>query len=47
MNGTQHIRDAVFFEGPDVRQRLSRFWILITLHPLSPRRGSLPTPLQP
>ena len=31
MNGTQHIRDAVFFEGPDVRQRLSRFWILITL----------------
>jgi uncharacterized hydrophobic protein (TIGR00271 family) len=31
MNDTQHIRDAVFFEGPDVRQRLSRFWILITL----------------
>ena len=31
MNGTQHIRDAVFFEGTDVRQRLSRFWILITL----------------
>jgi uncharacterized membrane protein len=31
MNDTQHIRDAVFFEGTDVRQRLSRFWILITL----------------
>jgi hypothetical protein len=31
MNDTQHIRDAVFFEGPDIRQRLSRFWILITL----------------
>src|SRR5215204_720518 len=31
MNDTQHIRDAVFFEGPDVGQRLSRFWILITL----------------
>ena len=31
MNDTDHMRDAVFFEGPDVRQRLSRFWILITL----------------
>jgi uncharacterized membrane protein len=31
MNDTRHMRDAVFFEGPDVRQRLSRFWILITL----------------
>ena len=31
MNDTEHMRDAVFFEGPDVRQRLSRFWILITL----------------
>jgi uncharacterized membrane protein len=31
MNDTKHIRDAVFFEGPEVRQRLSRFWILITL----------------
>ncbi len=31
MNDTKHMRDAVFFEGPDVRQRLSRFWILITL----------------
>jgi uncharacterized hydrophobic protein (TIGR00271 family) len=25
------MRDAVFFEGPDVRRRLSRFWILIVL----------------
>ena len=25
------MRDAVFFEGPEVRQRSSRFWILITL----------------
>jgi uncharacterized hydrophobic protein (TIGR00271 family) len=25
------MRDAVFFEGPDVRARLSRFWILLTL----------------
>src|SRR5215218_5588845 len=31
MNEVQHMRDAVFFEGPDVRQRSSRFWILITL----------------
>src|ERR687897_1247424 len=31
MNDVQHMRDAVFFEGPDVRQRSSRFWILITL----------------
>jgi hypothetical protein len=31
MNDKQHIRDAVFFEGPEVRQRSSRFWILITL----------------
>jgi uncharacterized hydrophobic protein (TIGR00271 family) len=27
----QRMRDAVFFEGPEVRQRLSRFWILIVL----------------
>jgi uncharacterized hydrophobic protein (TIGR00271 family) len=26
-----HMRDGVFFEGPDIRSRLSRFWILITL----------------
>jgi uncharacterized hydrophobic protein (TIGR00271 family) len=31
MNDIEHMRDAVFFEGPDVRQRLSRFWILIVL----------------
>jgi uncharacterized hydrophobic protein (TIGR00271 family) len=31
MNDTKHMRDAVFFEGSEVRQRLSRFWILITL----------------
>ena len=31
MNDVQHMRDAVFFEGPDVRQRSSRFWILIVL----------------
>ena len=26
-----HMRNAVFFEGPDIRQRLSRFWILLVL----------------
>jgi uncharacterized hydrophobic protein (TIGR00271 family) len=31
MNDTRHMRDAVFFEGPEVRQRLSKFCILITL----------------
>jgi hypothetical protein len=31
MNDREHMRDAVFFEGPEVRQRSSRFWILITL----------------
>jgi uncharacterized hydrophobic protein (TIGR00271 family) len=31
MNATEHLRDAVFFEGSGVRHRLSRFWILITL----------------
>jgi hypothetical protein len=25
MNDTRHMRDAVFFEWPDVRQRSSRF----------------------
>jgi len=25
------LRSAVFFDGPDMRQRLSRFWILLTL----------------
>jgi uncharacterized hydrophobic protein (TIGR00271 family) len=27
----QHMREAVFFEGPDVSRKLSRFWILLTL----------------
>lgn len=31
MNNTQHMRDAVLFEGPEVRHRLSRFCILIAL----------------
>jgi uncharacterized hydrophobic protein (TIGR00271 family) len=31
INDTKHMRDAVFFDGPEVRHRLSRFWILITL----------------
>ena len=31
IDDTDHMRDAVFFEGPDVRQRSSRFWILIVL----------------
>jgi len=31
MNDTQHMRDAVLFEGPEVRHRLSRFCILIAL----------------
>ena len=26
----QHMRDQVFFEGPDRRRRLSRFWLLLT-----------------
>jgi len=31
MDNIQRMRDGVFFEGPDVRGRLSRFWILIVL----------------
>jgi uncharacterized hydrophobic protein (TIGR00271 family) len=31
MDDIQRMRDAVFFEGPEVRGRLSRFWILIVL----------------
>jgi uncharacterized hydrophobic protein (TIGR00271 family) len=31
MDDIQRMRDAVFFEGPDVLGRLSRFWILIVL----------------
>jgi uncharacterized hydrophobic protein (TIGR00271 family) len=26
-----HMREAVFFDGPDVSRKLSRFWILLTL----------------
>jgi uncharacterized hydrophobic protein (TIGR00271 family) len=31
MDDIRRMRDAVFFEGPDVLNRLSRFWILIVL----------------
>lgn len=31
MNTLEHMRDTVFFEGPEIGQRLSRFWILIVL----------------
>jgi len=31
INDVSHMRDAVMFDGPDVRDRLSRFWILLTL----------------
>ena len=31
MEDLQRMRDAVFFEGPEVLRRLSRFWILIVL----------------
>ncbi|HEX5848539.1 MAG TPA: DUF389 domain-containing protein [Rubrobacter sp.] len=31
MNSLEHMRDAVFFEGPEQGRRLSRFWILIVL----------------
>lgn len=31
LNDLAHMRDAVFFEGPDVRRKLSRFWILLVL----------------
>jgi uncharacterized hydrophobic protein (TIGR00271 family) len=31
MNSLEHMRDAVFFEGPEKGRRLSRFWILIVL----------------
>ena len=27
----REMRDAVFFDGPDVRRRLSRFWVLLLL----------------
>jgi uncharacterized hydrophobic protein (TIGR00271 family) len=31
MDDIRRMRDAVFFEGPKIRRRLSRFWILIVL----------------
>ena len=31
LNDLEHLRDAVFFDGPDKGQRLSRFWLLLTL----------------
>ena len=31
MNSLEHMRDAVFFEGPEKGRRLSWFWILIVL----------------
>jgi uncharacterized hydrophobic protein (TIGR00271 family) len=31
MNSLEHMRDAVFFEGPEKGRSLSRFWILIVL----------------
>lgn len=30
-NSVDHMRDSVFFDGPDVGARISRFWILLTL----------------
>jgi uncharacterized membrane protein len=27
----EYMRDAVFFEGPETRRRLSRFWVLLVL----------------
>jgi len=31
LNDLDHIRGAVFFDGPDVKRKLSRFWILLIL----------------
>jgi uncharacterized hydrophobic protein (TIGR00271 family) len=31
LNDLAHMRDAVFFEGPNLRRKLSRFWILLVL----------------
>ncbi len=39
MNDTQHIRDAVFFEGADIRQRLSRTSLVVANHPVQERDG--------
>ncbi len=31
LNDIDHMREAVFFDGPDVKRKLSRFWILLVL----------------
>ena len=31
LNSLEHMRDAVFFDGPEVNTRLSRFWLLLVL----------------
>ena len=31
LNDIDHMRGAVFFDGPDVTRKLSRFWILLIL----------------
>ena len=31
MNSLENMRDAVFFDGPEIGRRLSRFWILVVL----------------
>jgi len=31
LNDLDHMRGAVFFDGPDVKRKLSRFWILLIL----------------
>ena len=31
LNDLDHMRGAVFFDGPDVKRKLSRFWILLVL----------------
>ncbi len=31
LNDIDHMREAVFFDGPDVQRKLSRFWILLIL----------------
>jgi uncharacterized hydrophobic protein (TIGR00271 family) len=31
LNDIDHMREAVFFDGPDVKRKLSRFWILLIL----------------
>ena len=31
LNDIDHMRESVFFDGPDVQRKLSRFWILLVL----------------